>query len=79
MSMLHESEEDGVEGILSVYDTPFGLSTYPAVEAASYDIRLRSTVKDELPRSRCFQIMSVDYSCYVVIVPIHYRDQDVFR
>ena len=35
MSMLHESEEDGVEGIPSVYDTPFGLSTYYlAVEAA---------------------------------------------
>ena len=32
--MLHESEKDGVEGILPVYDTPFGLSTYLAVEAA---------------------------------------------
>ena len=28
VAMLHESEEDGVEGILSLYDTPFGLSTY---------------------------------------------------
>ena len=34
MSMLHESGEDSVEGILSVYNTPFGLSTYLAVEAA---------------------------------------------
>ena len=34
MSILHESEEDSVEGIISVYNTPFGLSTYLAVEAA---------------------------------------------
>ena len=32
--MLYVSEEDGVEGIISVYDTPFGLSTYLAIEAA---------------------------------------------
>ena len=34
MSMFHESEEDSVEDIISVYNTPFGLSTYLAVEAA---------------------------------------------
>ena len=69
MFMLHESEEDGVEGILSLYDTPFGLSTYLAVDAASYDIRLRSTeikmFSDNVFRLQLFRC------CLVVTVPIH--------
>ena len=67
--MLHEIEEDGVEGILSLYDTPFGLSTYLAVDAASYDIRLRSTeikmFSDNVCRLQLFRC------CLVVTVPIH--------
>ena len=52
MSMLHESEEDGDEGILSIYDTPFVLSTYVAVEAArdmiyGRGLPLRTSYRDQ--------------------------------
>ena len=66
--MLHESEEDGVEGILSLYDTPFGLSTYLAVDAASYDIRLRSTEIKMFSDNVCRL-----YSCFVVASLLQYQ------